>query len=263
MKISNFLFLPLLALATGCAGIVQKVQDQKYERIHALANTGNAEAQYHVGMIFNNGMAGMPRDPRVAFEWFLKAEAGGNVLGSYKVGCYYAGQFPGVVEVDGEKALTYKLVAATAGYSIAQHDVGSIHVARKNYAEAERWYQLAANQGYPAANVALYTLYSKDEYRMLNPEMAYARLKLVARWRESIRAAPIRAELEAASARLTPAQLEVAEKFVAQFRSSPTELTLNAFNSRKRIDILLEEAKNRREADREARAALRATKSAD
>ena len=104
--------LPLLTMLGGCMSALQAAADRRDERIHALANGGNAEAQYHVGMFFNNGMGGMTRDPRVAFEWFGKAAAGGDALGAYKVGCHYAGQFPGTVEVDQEKALTHKLVAA-------------------------------------------------------------------------------------------------------------------------------------------------------
>src|ERR1700710_1445927 len=36
-----------------------------------LANKGDAEAQYHVGMMHNNGI-GTQQDPRQAFEWFKK-----------------------------------------------------------------------------------------------------------------------------------------------------------------------------------------------
>ena len=53
----------------------------------ALANKGDAEAQYHVGMMHNNGI-GTPQDPRQAFEWFQKAAASSDPLGAYKLGCY-------------------------------------------------------------------------------------------------------------------------------------------------------------------------------
>ena len=143
MKMIMFAILPVLTVLSGCMSVIQAAADRKDERIHALANGGNAEAQYHVGMFFNNGMGGMTRDSRVAFEWFRKADAGGDPLGAYKVGCYYAGQFPGTVDVDEDKALTHKLIAARAGYSRAQHDVGIIYFVRKDYAEAERWWTLA------------------------------------------------------------------------------------------------------------------------
>ena len=39
-----------------------------------LANKGDAEAQYHVGMMYNNGI-GTQQDPKQAFEWFQKSTA--------------------------------------------------------------------------------------------------------------------------------------------------------------------------------------------
>ena len=62
----------------------------------ALANKGDAEAQYHVGMMYNNGI-GTQRDIRQAFEWFQKSTAANDPLGAYKFGCYYDGQGEGVV----------------------------------------------------------------------------------------------------------------------------------------------------------------------
>ncbi len=52
----------------------------------ALANKGNAEAQYHVGMMYNNGI-GTQQDTKQAFEWFQKATAANDPLGAYKLGC--------------------------------------------------------------------------------------------------------------------------------------------------------------------------------
>src|SRR5688572_1159211 len=83
----------------------------------ALANKGDAEAQYHAGMMYNNGI-GTQRDLRQAFEWFQKATASNDPLGAYKLGCYYAGQGEGVVTADSDQALKYKLIAAKAGYAL-------------------------------------------------------------------------------------------------------------------------------------------------
>jgi TPR repeat protein len=58
----------------------------------ALANKGVAEAQYHAGMMYNNGI-GTQKDPKQAFEWFQRSAASNDPLGAYKLGCYYAGQF--------------------------------------------------------------------------------------------------------------------------------------------------------------------------
>src|ERR1700709_294353 len=70
----------------------------------ALADKGDAEAQYHVGMMYNNGI-GTQRDLRHAFEWFEKSAASGDPLGAYKLGCYYDGQGAGIVTTDSNEAL--------------------------------------------------------------------------------------------------------------------------------------------------------------
>src|SRR5258705_184692 len=58
-----------------------------FAQVRALAQSGNLEAQYHIGMMYNNGM-GVSQDPNKAFEWFSKAATGGDPLAAYKVGCY-------------------------------------------------------------------------------------------------------------------------------------------------------------------------------
>jgi TPR repeat protein len=72
----------------------------------ALANKGDAEAQYHVGMMYNNGI-GTQQDLRQAFEWFQKSAASNDPLGAYKLGCYYDGQGAGIVTSDSDEALKY------------------------------------------------------------------------------------------------------------------------------------------------------------
>ena len=97
-----------------------------FKAMVALADKGDAEAQYHVGMMHNNGI-GTRQDPKQAFEWFQKSTASGYLLGAYKLGCYYDGQFAGVVTTDLNEALKYKLVAAKAGYALAQNDVAVLY----------------------------------------------------------------------------------------------------------------------------------------
>src|SRR4029453_7482919 len=92
----------------------------------ALANKGDAEAQYHVGMMYNNGI-GTERDLRRAFEWFQKSAASNDPLGASNLGCYYDGQGAGILSFDAAEALKYKLVAAQAGYALAQHDVALLY----------------------------------------------------------------------------------------------------------------------------------------
>ena len=110
----------------------------------ALASKGDAEAQYHVGMMYNNGI-GTQKDLGQAFEWFQKSTASNDPLGAYKLGCYYDGQGAGIVAADSTEALKYKLVAAKAGYVLAQHDVALIYGRQENFEEALKWSKMAAD----------------------------------------------------------------------------------------------------------------------
>src|SRR3954471_5528840 len=118
--------MKFIALAFSCLLFFSVPADaneaDRFNAMVALANKGDAEAQYHVGMMYNNGI-GTQRDTRQAFEWFQKSTASNDPLGAYKLGCYYDGQGEGVVATDVNEAIKYKLIAAKAGYSLAQHDV--------------------------------------------------------------------------------------------------------------------------------------------
>jgi uncharacterized protein len=160
--------MKFIALAISCLFIFSTPANANdagnFNAMVALANKGDAEAQYHVGMMYNNGI-GTQKDPRQAFEWFQKSTASNDPLGAYKLGCYYDGQGAGIVAADSTEALKYKLVAAKAGYALAQHDVALIYGRQENFEEALKWSKMAADQGYPKALYNLSSLYFQGEGR--------------------------------------------------------------------------------------------------
>lgn len=206
-----------------------------FKAMVALANKGHGEAQYHVGMMHNNGI-GTPKNPRQAFEWFQKATASNDPLGAYKLGCYYAGQFAGVVKVDQGEALKYKLIAAEAGYALAQHDVGGMYARQGNSDEALRWWRMAGDQGYPDALFMLSRVYSagKGVPRDLSLSFAYFKLSNVA---------PPKNVNEMASMLPKP-DLEKAEKLVSEWQPQPTALTIKAKAGVAAAEKLLESTGN-------------------
>jgi uncharacterized protein len=185
----------------------------------ALANKGDAEAQYHVGMMYNNGI-GTQRDPRQAFEWFQKSTASNDPLGAYKLGCYYDGQGEGVVATDKKEALKYKLIAAEAGYSLAQHDVALLYAKQENFEEAMKWWKLSGDQGLPSALYNLSGLYFQGKGAPKDLSLAYAYYKL------SNRVPPQKVKEMAGI--LTKPELTKAEKLVSEWKPQPTALTLKA-----------------------------------
>jgi TPR repeat protein len=199
----------------------------------ALANKGDAEAQYHVGMMYNNGI-GTQKDPKQALEWFQKSTASNHPLGAYKLGCYYDGQF-GVVAADANEALKYKLISAKAGYSLAQHDVAILYGRQENFEEAVKWLKMAGDQGYPEALYKLSGSYFQGKGAPKDLSLAYAYFKLS-------KLAPKKNVNEMATM-LSKPELEKAEKLVSEFSPRPTALTIKAMRGVSAAEELLKTAK--------------------
>ena len=221
---SCLLFFSVLASANDSA---------TFNAMVALANKGDAEAQYHVGMMYNNGI-GTERDLGQAFAWFQKAAAANDPLGAYKLGCYYDGQGAGIETSDATEALKYKLVAAKAGYALAQHDVANLYDRQGSAEEALKWWKMAGDQGYPAALFSLSMAYSAGKGTPRDLSLSYAYFKLS-------NVAPKKNVNEMASM-LSKPELEKAEKLVSEWRPQPTALTLKAKSGVRAADELLKTA---------------------
>jgi TPR repeat protein len=231
----------IIALVFSCLLVLSSSADASdadtFKAMVALANTGHAEAQYHVGMMHNNGI-GTEQDPRQAFAWFQKAAASNDPLGAYKLGCYYDGQGAGIVQQDAAEALKYKLVAAKAGYALAQHDVATLYDKQGNSEEALKWWKAAGDQGYPRALFSLSLAHSAGKGTPRDMSLSYAYFKLS-------KLAPKKNVDEMASMLSRP-DVEKAEKLVSEWRAQPTELTLKAKTGFSAAEELLKtEAKQR------------------
>jgi uncharacterized protein len=231
--------MKIIALAFSCLLIFSMPANANeadtFNAMVALANKGDAEAQYHVGMMHNNGI-GTQKDPRQAFEWFQKSTASNDPLGAYKLGCYYAGQFAGVVTTDTNEALKYKLISAKAGYALAQHDVAVLYHRQGNSEEALKWWKMAADQGLPDALFSLSRSYSAGKGTPRDISLSYAYFKLS-------RVAPPKNVNEMAGM-LSKPELEKAEKLVSEWKPQPTALTLKAKSGVRAAEELLKTTKN-------------------
>ncbi len=132
-----FLAAPACAGAEGDPNLIGKLE--------RLAATGSAEALYHLGMSYQTG-TGVTQDHQKALQYFRRAEALGDPLAAYKIGCFYAGQ-DDVLTPDEDQALRYKSIAANAGYALAQSDVAGIYARRGEPDAARDWIAKAAAQG--------------------------------------------------------------------------------------------------------------------
>ena len=226
--------MKLLALALSClltCSIPANASDaDTFKAMMALANKGDAEAQYHVGMMHNNGI-GTPQDPRQAFEWFQKSTAASDPLGAYKLGCYYDGQGVGVVTSNSNEALKYKLVSAKAGYALAQHDVAILYDKQGNPEEALKWWKMAGDQGFPMALFSLSMAYSAGKAAPRDLSLSYAYFKLSKR-------APQK-NVDEMAGMLSKPELAKAEKLVSEWSPQPTALTIKAKSGIRAAEELL------------------------
>lgn len=140
-------FFALLALIVAAALPAPAFASDLTDRLEILAARSNGEALYHLGMIYHLGLEGVAQDRRRALDYFRRSAEAGDPLGAYKLGCYYAGQGGDVIVRDAAQALRYKLIAAEAGYVLAQMEVGQIYADRDDAERALHWFDAAARQG--------------------------------------------------------------------------------------------------------------------
>lgn len=223
-----------LVAAAGCGHAQNATLIPLLER---LAKTGNAEAIYHIGMAYQTG-SGVTEDHAKALDAFRKAAGLGDPLGSYKLGCYFAGQGGGLVAADAAAALRYKLVAAKAGYALAQQDVGVLYTQSGDIPTGLAWLERSAAQGWSGGLMTLASVYNGAAG--VKPDAgktaAYFRLFL-ARSEPNDKQA---AWLKNFEKRLSPDDRKRAGEIVRSYRPVPTELTLKALSGQRAAQALIE-----------------------
>ena len=119
---------------------------------------------YQIGLIYNNGAEGVPRDRKAAFEWFTKSAQTGNSYGMYFLAPFY--EYGEVVKKDVVKAAALYRQSAYAGNRYAQYLLGRCYEngigVFTDEREAMRWYQKAAENDFPLAEEAMQRLEKKQ-----------------------------------------------------------------------------------------------------
>ena len=205
-----------------------QAQRELRHKLALSAERGNAEAEYHLGMLYNSGLLGVAQDLPRAYRSFARSAALGDPLGAYKQGCYLAGQFPGVVPLDPSRALEHKLVAARAGYDLAQFDVASIYFQQGLYAQAQQWLQLAADQGRAMALFNLSVGHVRGQWPASDRALGYAYFKLAKLVAEGSLNPKAEASLDELARQMSPEQLAQANALVAAWKPQPSALTSKA-----------------------------------
>ena len=148
MKYSLKQILGLLAMLMAATNFA--AADTILEHKMALAEQGDAQAQYDIGYRYEKGR-GVDEDEAAAFRWFRKAAEQELDKAEYKVGMYYL-KGMGVTE-NTSAARTWLLKAADQGYPPAQYQLGKLYSSRfyKDYDSSLAWLQKAKDNGYQPA----------------------------------------------------------------------------------------------------------------
>lgn len=123
-----------------------------FAEVKAVADTGNAQAQFELGERFHFGR-GVPKDSTEAVSWWQKAAVQKFPQAEVRLGVAY-GEGDGVPKNEQEGIKLFQ-AAADSGLPLAQVALGSSYffgdAVPKNYQETFRWFKAAANQGWPPA----------------------------------------------------------------------------------------------------------------
>ena len=147
-------------------GAIEKAPEtlpQETTPLQALAQRGDARAQLELGVRYAEGRGGLPRDSKIAAQWFSKAADQGVVIAQYRLGSLYE---KGVgVDRSYERARSLYEKAANAGNARAMHNLGVLFVENgdgwPDYASAAGWFRKAAEYGVRDSQFNLAVLYAR------------------------------------------------------------------------------------------------------
>ena len=147
-----------------------------------LAEQGNADAQYSLGLMYANGHGDL-KDYKTAVKWWKLAAKQGYVDAQNNLGVMYANGYG--VPKDYKTAVKWYRLAAKQGMIIAQNNLGFMyangHGVPKDYKTAVKWYRLAAKQGLANAQNNLGFMYDKGKGVLQNNKTALKWYRLAAK----------------------------------------------------------------------------------
>jgi TPR repeat protein len=130
------------------------------------ANQGDSDAQYNLGVLYDEGN-GTAQDYKTALKWYQLAADQGHSYAQYNLGVLY--DEGNVTAQDYRTALEWYQLSANQGDSDAQY-----------YKTALKWYQLAADQGDSVAQYNMGVMYNNGNGTAQNYEVALRWFQLAA-----------------------------------------------------------------------------------
>jgi TPR repeat protein len=134
------------------------------KEIKPLAETGNVDAQYNLGVMYDKGL-GVIRNANEAIKWYRKAAEKGQPAAQFNLGILYQHGESG--DPDSAEAARWFQKAADQGIVEAQYSLGVMYHrgegVPQDYQQALRRYRQAGKRGYAAALYNLSVMYRRGE----------------------------------------------------------------------------------------------------
>jgi len=227
-----------LALALSAFTAAPAGASDLSDRLEALARNGNGEALFYLGFVHEQGLEGAAADPAAALGFFQRAAAAGEPLSAHLLGTFHAEGSHGL-QRDFERARRYWLIAAEAGFDVAQYQVATTYHEDGDLDAAIRWYEAAAHQGDRRALGKLFDIMGP---RGARPDAVRAFVYLEINWPAMAREvaqyrnvgggpSPIdlmRRERRAIERAVPGAERDRARRLVAEWRVALTPVTIRA-----------------------------------
>jgi hypothetical protein len=149
-------------------------------RLKLAADRGEAAAQVNLGVFYENGFGGLPKDDREAARLYKLAADQGNAAAQASLGDFYVYGRGGLPEDEREAARLFKL-SADQGNVNGQAYLGLFYAdghggLPKDHREAARLYKLAADQGHAEAQNNLGVIYRDGRGGLPKDDREAARL---------------------------------------------------------------------------------------
>lgn len=144
------------------------------EFVRQKANQGDAEAQFQLAVIYQNGRL-IQQDQRQAREWLHKAAEQGHVKAMFNLGVTYGDGLG--VPVDDAEALKWYQAAAHKGDPRAHFNLGIFHITGRGTPidgpkANEHWFE-AAIRGSSQAQVRLALSFARGDGGRFDPQLAF------------------------------------------------------------------------------------------
>ena len=146
--------------------------------LQLAAESGDAKANLLLGKLLLKGAPGIPADALAAGPWLQASVKGGQTGGAHYLGLIYRQEFPSQPRSP-EKALYWLEMAAKAGIADSQFLLGQMLMTGDGIApdpdRARIWFEAAAEQDHPEANLQLLMAYTRNELGLKRNAEAEAR----------------------------------------------------------------------------------------